>query len=115
MGILSQEVVASGKSLRSSGGKANPRVTAAPITGSNTIWPTSPLCAAPSLEKVAPSLEDREGAATVARSKSDPSRCRRKRGRCSTSCVRERRVAFGFLHAYGDKAKLETELRAVIK
>jgi hypothetical protein len=40
MGILSQEIVASGKSLRPSGGKANPRVTATPITGSNTIWPT---------------------------------------------------------------------------
>ncbi len=40
MGVLSQDIVASGKSPRPSGGKANPRVTAAPITGSNTIWLT---------------------------------------------------------------------------
>ena len=34
MGILSQEIVASGKSPRPSGGKANPRVITSPITGS---------------------------------------------------------------------------------
>ena len=40
MGICPKRIVASGKSPRPSGGKANPRVTTTPITGSNTIWLT---------------------------------------------------------------------------